>query len=68
MPNSTIADFMDFQNGFLDRSFRGGIRQTPADLGFYVELFDAFGITFLSSFVFTHAFGPGLEVKKPKSL
>ena len=62
-PNSTIADLTDVRNGFWDRCFRAGLGWTVADSGFFIELFAAFGIMFLSSFVFRHASRPRRNVR-----
>ena len=62
-PNSTIADLTDVRNGFWDRFFRAGLGRTVADSGFVIELFAAFGIMFLSSFVFRHASRPRRTVR-----
>ena len=62
-PNSTIADLTDVRNGFWDRCFRAGLGRTVADSGFFIELFAAFGIMFLSSFVFRHASRPRRNVR-----
>ena len=62
-PNSTIADLTDVRNGFWDRRFRAGLWRTMADSESFIELFAAFGITFLSSFVFRHASRPRRNVR-----
>ena len=55
-PNFTISDLSNVRVGFLSRSFRARSRRTQADSGFFTQLFAAFGITFLSSFVFLQSF------------
>ena len=56
-PNSTIAALTDVRNGFAGKSVMDGRWRTMAELGFCNEFSDAFGITFLSLFVLSHAFG-----------
>ena len=55
-PNFTISDLSNVRVGFLSRSFRARGKRTQADSGFFTQLFAAFGITFLSSFVFLQSF------------
>ena len=62
-PNFTISDLSNVRVGFLGRSFRARRGRKGADSGFFTQLFAAFGITFLSSFVFRHASRPRRNVR-----